>query len=75
MLRLPPGMRQQFADIAKHNDRSLNMELVQRLKASLDVPQDIIDACAELGDVHDRLDFAVRIFKRAGFNVVIPGEE
>jgi hypothetical protein len=72
MLRLPEGMRQQFAEIAKQNDRSLNMELVHRLKASLTVPQDVIEACAEMGSVKDRLDFAVRLFQRAGFNVAIP---
>lgn len=72
MLRLPEGMRKDFADIAKQNGRSLNAELVYRLQATLDVPDDIVKACSDMGDVTDRLDFAVKLFKRAGFNVSIP---
>lgn len=72
MLRLPEGMRQQLADAAKQNSRSLNMELVHRLRASLVVPEDVIRACAELSPVSDRLDFAVRLLQRAGMSVSIP---
>lgn len=74
MLRLPEGMRQQFAEIAKNNNRSLNMELVNRLQASLLIPDDIVAACAALAPVSDRLDFAVRLFQRAGMNVSIPDD-
>lgn len=75
MLRLPEGMRQQFADIAQKNDRSLNMELVHRLNASLTVPDDVVEACRELGGVANRLDFAVRLFQEAGFDVSIPNKK
>lgn len=35
LVRLPAGMRQQIADIAKANGRSMNSEIVARLEASL----------------------------------------
>ncbi len=35
MLRLPDGMRDQIAEVAKKNGRSMNSEIVQRLKDSL----------------------------------------
>lgn len=75
MLRMPEGMRARFAEIAERNGRSLNMELVHRLKASLEVLSDIAEACRELSGVTDRLDFAVRIFQKAGLNVSIPEDE
>lgn len=36
VLRLPEGMREQIAEVATANHRSMNSELVSRLKASLD---------------------------------------
>lgn len=69
MLRMPDGMREKFAQIAKANNRSLNGELIHRLERSLLVPADIIDACLELGDVQDRIDLAVKLFARAGISV------
>jgi hypothetical protein len=35
VLRLPPGLRDKFAERAKSNNRSMNAELVQRLETSL----------------------------------------
>lgn len=72
LLRLPAGMREKIASAAKQNKRSINSELVHRLEVSFAVPEDIIEACNTLPDIKDRLDFSVRIFQRAGFNVVIP---
>ena len=69
MLRMPDGMRQQLAEIAEQNGRSLNAELVFRLQSSLAVPPDIVEACKQLDDVKDRLDFAVRLLREAGFTV------
>ena len=34
MLRLPDGMRERLADLAKNNKRSLNAEIVSRLEES-----------------------------------------
>ena len=75
ILRMPDGMRQQFAEIAKRNGRSLNAELVYRLSQSLLVPEDVVAACNDMGDVTDRLDFAVRLLRRARMNVSIPGDD
>jgi cytochrome c-type biogenesis protein CcmH/NrfG len=36
VLRLPGGMREQVAKIAKTNRRSMNSEIISRLEASLD---------------------------------------
>jgi formylmethanofuran:tetrahydromethanopterin formyltransferase len=69
MLRMPDGMREKFAQIAKANNRSLNGELIQRLEKSLLVPTDVVEACLELGDVQDRIDLAVKLFARAGISV------
>lgn len=71
MLRMPDGMREKFARIAEENGRSLNGELIHRLEMSLSMPKDIVEACSELGDVHDRLDFAVRLFDRAGIKIEV----
>lgn len=38
MLRLPDGMRERLADIAKANGRSMNSEIVLRLSMTLDHP-------------------------------------
>jgi hypothetical protein len=38
LLRLPDGMRQQIAQIAEANGRSMNTEIVLRLQQSLDAP-------------------------------------
>lgn len=35
MVRLPPGFREQIKELAKENGRSMNSEIVQRLKESL----------------------------------------
>ncbi|MFM5587693.1 Arc family DNA-binding protein [Aeromonas rivipollensis] len=35
MLRTPPGMREQLKELAKENGRSMNSEIVQRLKEVL----------------------------------------
>ena len=40
MLRLPNGMRDQIADLAKANGRSMNSEIIARLMASLDDDRD-----------------------------------
>ena len=72
LLRLPAGMREKIASAAKQNKRSINSELVHRLEVSFAVPADIIEACNTLPDIKDRLDFSVRVFQRAGFNVSIP---
>jgi hypothetical protein len=72
LLRLPAGMRDKISAAAKQNHRSINSELVHRLEASFAVPDDIVAACNALPNVIDRMDFAVRLFQRAGFNVVIP---
>lgn len=50
----------------------MNDEFVRRLKLSFQVPEDIAQGCAAMGDVKDRLDFAVRLFKEAGIEVSIP---
>lgn len=70
-IRFPKGKRQEFADLAQKNDRSLNSELLRRLRMSQFIPDDIAKACEEFGDVKDGLDFAVRLFKRAGISVEI----
>ncbi|MNO12939.1 Arc-like DNA binding domain protein [compost metagenome] len=38
VVRLPDGMREQIADVAKDNHRSMNSEIISRLKKSLDTP-------------------------------------
>lgn len=75
-LRLPDGMRDAIREIAetKGGNWSMNDEFVHRLQLALQVPEDIATACVEMGDVTDRLDFAVRLFKKAGMNVSIPGD-
>ena len=75
LLRLPPGMRDKIAAVAKQNNRSINAEIIHRLTASFAVPSDIVDACNSLDNVHDRIDFAVRIFQRAGVQIVMPEKE
>lgn len=70
-IRFPKGMRKQFAALAKKNNRSLNAELVHRLSLSLFIPEDVANACMEMVDVQDRLDFAVKLFRRAGVKVEI----
>ncbi|MGL5450969.1 MAG: Arc family DNA-binding protein [Aeromonas sp.] len=35
MLRLPPFMREQLKELAKDNGRSMNSEIIQRLKEVL----------------------------------------
>ncbi|MFB2830675.1 Arc family DNA-binding protein [Aeromonas jandaei] len=35
MVRLPPGFREQIKELAKENGRSMNSEIVQRLKEVL----------------------------------------
>lgn len=35
MVRLPPGFRDQLKELAKENGRSMNSEIVQRLKEVL----------------------------------------
>jgi hypothetical protein len=35
MLRFPPGMKEQIKQAAKENGRSMNSEIIQRLKESL----------------------------------------
>ena len=35
MVRLPPGFRDQIKELAKENGRSMNSEIVQRLKEAL----------------------------------------
>jgi hypothetical protein len=37
MLRFPPGMRERIAEEAKANNRSMNSEIISRLKSSLEV--------------------------------------
>jgi len=36
VVRLPEGMRDQIADVARNHHRSMNSEIIARLKASLD---------------------------------------
>jgi hypothetical protein len=38
MLRLPDGMRERIAEVAKANGRSMNAEIVARIEASLAAP-------------------------------------
>lgn len=45
VVRLPPGMRERIADVAKKLHRSMNSEIISRLEASLP-----IDSSVELGD-------------------------
>ena len=40
MLRLPDGMRDRIAEIAKANGRSMNAEIVRRLEWSFEAPLD-----------------------------------
>ncbi|MFB2888337.1 Arc family DNA-binding protein [Aeromonas veronii] len=35
MVRLPPGFRDQLKELAKENGRSMNSEIIQRLKEAL----------------------------------------
>lgn len=35
MLRMPDGMRERIAEVAKANNRSMNSEIIARLEASL----------------------------------------
>lgn len=35
MVRMPPGLRDQIKELAKENGRSMNSEIVQRLKEVL----------------------------------------
>ena len=35
MVRLPPGFRERVKELAKENGRSMNAEIVQRLKEAL----------------------------------------
>lgn len=65
------GDRAMFAELAEQSGRSLNKELTHRLKGSLAVPHDVAKACADLKPV-DSLDFAVKLFRRAGLKVVWP---
>jgi len=37
MLRLPDGMRERIADLARENKRSMNAEIVARLEESLEI--------------------------------------
>jgi hypothetical protein len=75
LLRLPHGMRGRITAAAAANKRSINSELIYRLEASFAVPADVVEACKTMPDIQDRLDFAVRLFQRAGFTVVIPDKE
>jgi len=46
MLRLPEGMRDQIAEAAKENHRSMNSEIVARLEASLNMDMPIYQRTA-----------------------------
>lgn len=48
IVRLPDGLRDRIAELAKANGRSMNSEIVQRLQASLEVGDD--GACVEIRD-------------------------
>lgn len=65
------GDRAMFAELAALNGRSLNKELVHRLKGSLVVPDDVVKACTDLAPV-DALDLAVKLLTRAGLTVSLP---
>nr|WP_315467165.1 Arc family DNA-binding protein [uncultured Undibacterium sp.] len=74
LLRLPDGMRAELKNISTESGRSLNSEIVYRLKASLSVPEDIVIACDDLNPI-DRIDFAIKVLQRAGFNITLPTKE
>jgi len=74
LLRLPDGMRAELKNISTESGRSLNSEIVHRLKTSLSVPEDIVRACDDLNPI-DRIDFAIKVLQRAGFNITLPTKE
>jgi hypothetical protein len=74
MLRLPDGMRSELKSISVESGRSLNSEIVYRLKTSLSVPEDIVMACEDLNPI-DRIDFAIKVLQRAGFDIKLPAKE
>lgn len=74
MVRMPDGMRTELKKLAEKNNRSLNAEIIQRLESSLFVPADISSACEEIQPL-DRVDFAVKVLKRAGFKVTLPTDK
>lgn len=39
VVRLPDGMRERINEVAKENHRSMNSEIIARLKKSLDTPE------------------------------------
>lgn len=55
MLRLPDGMREEIASEAKNNGRSMNTEIVVRLRQSLDRG----DVVAGLADQITRIEAVV----------------
>ena len=71
ILRMPEGMRKQFTELAKQNDRSLNSELIHRLKISLLVPDSVARACEDVGGAKDPVEFAAHVFRKAGLKVTI----
>jgi Fe-S oxidoreductase len=53
----------------------MNAEIIERLKASYAVPDDVVAACLKNPDVEDRFEFAVRVLQKAGVNVNIPTDD
>jgi hypothetical protein len=57
-LRLPEGMRDRIAEVAKANGRSMNSEIVARLESSFDAPAgaDLSPVISEMMRVLDHLN-------------------
>ena len=53
VVRLPEGMRERIAELAKEQLRSMNMEIICRLKSSMQVDDELRRLRAALDDAQD----------------------
>jgi predicted DNA-binding protein len=74
LLRLPPGMRERIAEIAKESGRSMNAEIIARLERSLEADSDFELMKDLVAEHENRLEEIEKAFKRLGRNVDIVAE-
>lgn len=56
VIRLSPGLRDKYRDMAKRNGRSMNSEMVRALEAGLDAEEKLTEIATRLDQVEQRLE-------------------
>ncbi|WP_412461770.1 Arc family DNA-binding protein [Pseudomonas sp. SC11] len=75
VVRLPEGMREQVADVARKNHRSMNSEIIDRLEQSLlnaqfEPTQQLLDGAINTEELKAELSRAYRVIDRLLQNAV-----